>query len=378
MDQAGKSKTEMTTLGIGNKMAEKQMQEKLSEVARGIDKESEDPVSCTSSDGMKSKQPPDPEISPTSGVTPNLEISCLKMSDRKVEKTKQETSLENRDGYEGAQEQVACLSSDGFKAELPIHSESSPTSDADMCGYEESEKPMPCMSPDVFYAERLPAPERCTTSRSIQNIEMTYLHKANETEEKYLEIVDDVKKMKANVDMGGYKESEKPVPSRSSDGLNVEWPFAPESALGSTMNINIKMTYMHKKSKEKVERCQYMTIDDCTERKEDLGRYEALSVPCTSAAGGIEWSPARERTTSAAETVINTDEDYDDVMIENENSDQDEYEEPDEAHSGRQQVSPPGCYEEPDVISSEQLHTPGSNRSPSGTPATTSVYQELK
>ena len=131
MDQARKSKIEMAILGMGNEKVEKQTQEKSPEVAQGGDK---DPVSCTSSDGVKSKQPSDPEISPTSGLTPNLKM----MSDKKVEKTKQETSSENRDGYEGAQEQMACSSSVGFKAELPIHPESSPTSDADLDGYKKS------------------------------------------------------------------------------------------------------------------------------------------------------------------------------------------------------------------------------------------------
>ena len=242
-------------------------------------------------------------------------------------------------------------------------------------------KNLSCLSSDRFYAERLPAPESCPTSTSTQNVEMTYFRKANETEEKHIEIVDDVKNMKAdssNVDLGGYKESEKTVPCRSSDEFNVEWPLAPESisALGSAININIRMTY--KKGEENVERCRYMSIDEDSKRKEDLGRYEALSVPCTSSAGGNERLPARERAISAAETVRNTDEEHDDVMIENENSDQDEYEEPDEAYSGRSFVPPPDGYEDPDVIDSEQPPTPGSSRSPSVTSATTSPYQEVK
>ena len=60
-------------------------------------------------------------------------------------------------------------------------------------------------------------------------------------------------------------------------------------------------------------------------------------------------------------------------MIENENSDQDEYEEP-----VRSFVPPPDGYEDPDVIHSEQPPTPGSSHSPSVTSATTSVYQEVK
>ena len=359
MDQTWKSKTEITTLGVGNEKSSQGEQ-----------------VVCTSSDGEKMEQPSDPEISPTSRVTPNIGMACLKMSNRKVKKTKQEKSSD--DHYEGAQEHVACSSSDGFKAELPVHPESSPALNADLDGYEKCEKPMPCISPDWFNAERLPAPEKCPTT-STQNVQMTYFRKANETEEKHLEIVDDVKTMEAtssNVDLGGYKESEKTVSCMTSDGFNVEWPLALESssALGSTININIKMTY--KKGEEKVERCRYISIDDDSKRKEDLGRYEALSVPCTSSAGDNERSPSPESdspsgSNSAAGNLINTEEDYDDVMIENENSDQDEYEEPDEVHSGHPSVPP-------NVISSEQPPTPGSSCSSSGTSATTSPYQEVK
>ena len=367
MDQVRNSKTEMTTLGVEN--------EKSSE---------EEQVECTSSDGAKVEQPSDPEISPTSRVTPNIGMACLKMSNRKVKKTKQEKSSE--DQYEVAQEQVACSSSDGFKADIPVHPESSPALNADLDGYEKSEKPvLPCLSSDPFYAERLPAPESCPTSTSSQNVEMTYFRKANETEE-HLEIVDDVKTMKASSDVnlvGGYKESKKTVPCRSSDEFNVEWPLVPESssAFGSTKNINVKMTY--KKGEEKVDMNRYMILDDDLKRREDLGRYKSLSVPCSSAGRGNELSPAREGDSasganSAAETLLNTDDEYDDVLIENENSDQDEYEEPDEVHSGHPSVPPSVGYEEPDVINSEQPPTPGSNRSPSVTSATTSFYQELK
>ena len=267
MDQVRNSKTEMATLGMGNEKAEKQKQEKSSEVAQGGDKESEDPMPYMSSYGVKSKQPPDPEISSTSRVTPNIGMACLKMSNRKVKKTKQEKSSE--DQYEEAQEQVACLSSLGVKAEIAVHPESSPALNAGLDGYEKSENPVPCISPCWLNAEQLPAPESCPTSRSSQNAEMTYFCKANETEE-HLEIADDVKTMKAtssDVDLGGYKESEKPVSCRTSDGFNVEWPLDPESssALGSTININIRMTY--KKGEENVERCRYMRID--SKRKED-------------------------------------------------------------------------------------------------------------
>ena len=51
---------------------------------------------------------------------------------------------------------------------------------------------MPCTSSDGFYAERFPDPESSLTPGVPINVLMTYMHKAEEKENKYLEIIDDV------------------------------------------------------------------------------------------------------------------------------------------------------------------------------------------
>ena len=109
-----------------------------------------------------------------------------------------------------------------------------------------------------------------------------------------------------------------------------------------------------------------MTLDQDRKRREDVGRYEASCV---------STHRVNEQPPSAA------DDEYDEVMIESENSSavsSGRYKVPDKAHLGRPSVPPPGGYEEPDVIDSEQPPTPGSNRSRSVTSATTFVYQEVK
>ena len=163
MAEGRKSTTERTYLNLSYEKAEKKRQEKTSKEYPNLYKESEKSVSCPSSDGMKSKQPPKTKTSPTSCVTTDIGMKCLDKNNRKVEKTKQENSSKQEPD-----------------------------------GHEESDKPMPCTSSDGFYAERLPALESSPTPDMPPNIEMRYLHKADEkADEKYLEIIDDVTIKKA-------------------------------------------------------------------------------------------------------------------------------------------------------------------------------------
>ena len=73
-----------------------------------------------------------------------------------------------------------------------------------------------------------------------------------------------------------------------------------------------------------VDQYQYIILDQGCKRREDLGGYKSLSVPCKSGA-----SPPSER--------LNKDGEYDDVMTDNGNSSD----------------KSPGGYEEPGVVNSE-------------------------
>ena len=203
-------------------------------------------------------------------------------------------------------------------------------------------KPMPCRSSDGFYAVWLPSSESSPTSGVTLNIDMAYLHKADENVEKYLELVDDAMIKKDNLSEKGHHEvgDEEPIPCTSLDKFNTKMPLAKESSSASTAtkNINIEMTYLHKKNEEKVDKYRYMTLDKDSKRREDICRYEA---PCTS-----------------------TDNEYDDVMIESENS----------------SVPDASGYEEPDVVNSERPPVPerSHSRRVTSTPGDTSVYKELE
>ena len=308
-------------LNVCDKKAEKTKQEKSPKE----DEEFKEPEACTSSDIFKDEWLVQPVSSTPTVVTSNIEMTYLDMSERKVKKTKQENSSEKEPD-----------------------------------GHEESEKPMPCTSSDGFYAERLPSSEISPTSRVTPNIDMTYLHKANEKLEKYLEIIDDVtiRKEKSHHESG----DEKPIPCTSLDKFNTKMPLAKESTSASTAtkDISIEMTYLHKKNEEKVDKYRYMTLDEDSKRREDIGRYEA---PCTSADGVYERPAAQERH-SALEASSAADNEYDDVLIESENS----------------SVPDARGYEEPDVVNSERPPVPGRSHSQqvTSTPGETSVYQELQ
>ena len=237
---------------------------------------------------------------------------------------------------------------------------------------EESEKPMPCIpiSSDGFYAERLPAPESNPTSGASLNIEMTYLHKAEENFEKYLEIVDDVIINKEKPPEEG--QDKKPNRFIAEQLISREC----SSALGATPNISIEMTYLHKQDEEKVDH----------KRREYRVLYKA---PCTSSDMINERRPSLEISsalgvTSAAEDLMDTDDDeYDDVLIENEISSDTSpggYEEPDVVNSERPPVTPPDGYEEIDVVNPERSPVPGRSHSRRVTsnPGETSFYQELR
>ena len=240
--------------------------------------------------------------------------------------------------------------------------ENSPEKEPD--GHEESEKPMPCTSSDGLYAEQLPASESSPTSGATPNIEMMYLHKADEKVEQYLELVDDVMIKKDNLSEKGHHEvgDEEPIPCTSLDKFNTKMPLAKESTSASeaTRNISIEMTYLHKKNEEKVDKYRYMTLDEDSKRIEDIGRYDA---PCTSA-DGVNERPAAQERHSALEASSAADNEYDDVLIESENS----------------SVPEASGYEENDVVNSERPPVQGRSHSRrvTSTPGETSVYQELQ
>ena len=379
MAEGRKSTSERTYLDMGNEKAGKTKQEKLSEEYPNGHKESKKSVSCPSSDGMKSKQPPNTKNSPTSGVNTDIRMKSLNKNDGKVEKTmQQKTSKEDRDRYEEFEEPVARTSSDEFKDKWPIHSVSSPTSlevtsnieltyldrinrklektkQENSSGkepnrHEESERPMPCRSSDEFYDEQLPTSESNPTSGVNLNIEMKYLHNTDKKVEKYLEIIDDVtiRKEKGLLECG----DEKPIPCTSLDKFNTKRLLAKESmsASGATKNISIEMTYLHKKDEEKVDKYRYMSLDEDRKRREDLGRCDA---PCASSTG-VNVRPAAQECRFALDS---TSSEYDDVVIESTNS---------------SDTSPGGYEERPPV--------PGRSHSrwETSTQGETSVYQELK
>ena len=307
---------------LGDEKAEKTKQEKSPKE----DEEFKEPVvACTSSDVFKDERSVHSVSSTTTAVTSNIEMTYLDKSDRKVEKTKQENSSEK--------------GSDG---------------------HEESEKPILCTSSDGFYAERLPTSESSPTSGVNLNIEMKYLNNTDENVEKYLEIIDDIMINKIKDHHEG--EDEEPMPCTSLDKFKTKSPLAKEStsALVATKNISIEMTYLHKKDEEKVEKYRYMSLDQDQKRRENIGRYEAL---CTSTAEVNERLAAQE-SHSASEPTSAADNEYDDVLIESENS---------------SDKSPVG-YEEPDVVNSERPPVPGRSHSRrvTSTPGETSVYQELE
>ena len=293
------------------------------------DEEFKEPVACTSSDVLKDERPVHSVSSTPTVVTSNIEMTYLDMSDRKVEKTKQENSPEKEPE-----------------------------------GHKESEKPMPCRSSDGFYAERFIALESSPTSGLSLNRDMTYLHKADENVEKYLEIIDDVMiEKEKSTDEGQQKSGpEERLPSTTLEKFNTKIPFAKEStsASAATKNISVEMTYLHKKNEEKVDKYRYMPLDQDSKRREDIGRYEA---PCTSTDGVNVRLSAQERH-SAQEASSAADNEYDDVLIESENS----------------SVPDARGYEEPDVVNSERPPVPerSHSRRVTSTPVDTSVYQELE
>ena len=299
-------------LDVDGEKAEKTKQEKSPKQ----DEEFKEPVACTSDDVFKDEQPVHSVSSITTAVTSNIEMTYLDMSDRKLEKTKQENPSEKEPD-----------------------------------GYEESEKPMACRS-----SEQLPASESSPTSGVNLNIDMTYLYNAEENVEKYLEIVDDVMVEEEK------SSPEEPTPCTSFDKFNIKRPLAKEStsASAATKNINIEMTYLHKKDEEKVDKYRYMTLDQDSKRREDIGRYEVL---CTSTTGVNERPDAQERH-STLEANSTADSEYDDVLIESENS----------------SVPDASGYEEPDVVNSERPPVQGRShaRQVTSTQGETSVYQELE
>ena len=106
------------------------------------------------------------------------------------------------------------------------------STDAELGVHKESKEPMPCTSLDEVKAESSP------TSGATLNVEMTYLDMGDRKIE--------------NTDQGnspeddpyGYKETNKPVPCRTSDGFYAEQLIAPESSL--TAGVNVEMPYTHK------------------------------------------------------------------------------------------------------------------------------------
>ena len=383
---------EMTSLDMGDEKAKGAKQEKASE------DQDENPVSCISSNGVKTEKLPAREISPNSGITPNIEMTCLYMGNEKVEKVDVEkkkprkTSVEDLAKYEESEQPMPCTSFEEVQAELPPASECSPTSggtpnldmtyldmgerkvektkqeksseDADE--YEETEKPMPCRptSSDTLNAEWLPTLESSPTSTATSNKEMTYIHKV---EEKVLEILDNVTAKKENLSDEGPDESRQEEPMLFTSVKFEAEPSPAEKSISASAvakNISIEMTYLHKKDEENVDNYQVLTIDDEVKRKENVSQHEALPTPCISSTAVIK-APDQECSSASgasatSENLMNTDE-FDEVITENENpSDASKggYEEPLVVNSERLSVPPPGGYEEPDVVNSERPPVP--------------------
>ena len=316
MAESRKSTIEMTSLDICNEKAEKTKQEKSENAELGVYEEYKEPVPDTSLDEVKAEQLPDSERSPTLGVTLNVEMTYLCRGEKK--------KLEN-------------------------------TPEEDPDAYK-TEKPKPCTSSDGFYAERLPASESSLTPGVT-------LNKPDEKEEKYLEIIDDVTMQQENLSDEGPNESRAEQPM-SFTFVKFEAEGFPAqkstSASAATKNVSIEMTYLHKKDEKKVDKYHYMTLDQDSKKREDLGRYTSLSVPCMSSV--IARKSSSISGASPASENLNTDDEYDEVMTENENS------------SG---TSPDG-YEEPDVVNSVLPPVQGSHSQRVTSAGETSVHQELQ
>ena len=315
---------------MGNEKVEKVELEKKKQKKTSVEDlakhgESEQPMPYTSFEEVKAELPPASECSPTSGATPNLDMTYLDMGERKVEKTKQVKSSEDADEYE------------------------------------ETEKPMPCRptSSDTLNAEWLPTPESSPTSTATSNKEMTYIHKV---EEKVLEIRDNVKK--ENLSDEGPNESRQEEPMLFTSAKSEAENFPAQKSICATAaakSIGIEMTYLHKKDEEKIDNYQVLTIDDEVNRNENVNQHEELPTPCISSTGVIKAPPDQECSSASgasatSENLIDTDE-YDEVIAESENpSDASKggYEEPLVVNSERLSVPPPGGYEEPDVVNSER------------------------
>ena len=319
-------------------------------------------------------------------------MKCLDKNDRKVEKTmQQKTSKEDSNRYEESKELVACTSSDEFTDERQIRSVISPTtpeltSNREMTyldqgdrkvektkqensskkepeGHEESEKTMPCRSSDGFYAEQLPTSASSLTSGVTPNIDMTHLHKSDERVEKYLELVDDVMIEKEKLSEKGHHEvgDEEPISCRSLDKF-IKRPLTKESisVSAASKSFSVEMTYLHKKDEERVDKYRYMPLDQDSKRREDIGRYKA---PCTPT-NGVNERPAAQERHSTLEASSAADNEYEDVLIESENS----------------SVPDASGYEDIDVFNSELPPVPerSHSRRVTSTPGETSVYQELQ
>ena len=158
------------------------------------------------------------------------------------------------------------------------------------------------------------------------------------------------------------KSYEEPIPYTSLDKFNTKMPLAKESTSASTAtkNISIEMTYLHEKNEGKVDKNRYMPLDQDSKRREDIDRYEA---PCTSTTR-VHERPATQESHSSLEATSAGGNEYDDVLIESENS----------------SVPDASGYEEPDVVNSERPPVPGRShsRQVTSTQGETSVYQELE
>ena len=135
--------------------------------------------------------------------------------------------------------------------------------------------PAPCPSSDGFYDERLPAPEGTSSADD------TEVQKADENEQKYLEIVHDVKTNERKSDK--VRQVEKlgspVITSTSSYGFYAERLPASESSSVSeaTLNRPIEMTYLHKVD-EKVQK--YLEIvDDVTKQECSSNGHNGYEVP---------------------------------------------------------------------------------------------------
>ena len=338
MTQARKSVTENTYLDMDGGKIQETTQDKSSEEGPSGYKEPQEP----SSGGDNAEQPPVLERSNTEMENPIIEMTYLHMAIK--EKTEKYLKLVD-----------------------DVKTRNEESSDANQCGYKESEKPMPMPSSNWS-----PARESNPTPEISPSIEMMYLHKADE---KYLEIVDDVTIEEEKSADEGHIESgtEEPMPCRptSSAKFNALLSPAPESSSALGVTLNIMMTCFTKNGEKKVEMCRYMSLDHNVRRVEEQGRYEA-PMPGTCSTGVYELPSAQESSNAlrAAPTAenLNTDDDYDDVMTENENS---------------TDVSPSG-YEEPDVVNTEPPPVPERRQFPrmtdsaTSTRGETSVCQELQ